>query len=76
MDVDGRNEHVGDIVNASFTTIVGPPRVESDIRDRRPINLALDAGFAFRGSVTYNGSNGGLAVPDGFWEQMTLCQGR
>jgi hypothetical protein len=50
MDVGGWNEHVGNIVNASFTTIVGPPRVESDIRDRRPINLDLNAGLAFRGS--------------------------
>ncbi|TDI15375.1 MAG: hypothetical protein E2P05_07065, partial [Acidobacteria bacterium] len=29
MDVGGWNEHVGDIVNASFTTIVGPPGVAS-----------------------------------------------
>ena len=62
MDVGGHNEHVGNIVNASFTTIVGPPRVESDIRDRSPINLDLDAGFAFRGSVTYEYQQWGIGA--------------
>ena len=66
MDVGGWDEHVGDIVNASFTTIVGPPRVETDIRDRRPINLNLDAGFAFRGSVTYEYPQWGVGAAGWF----------
>ena len=67
MDVGGWNEHVGDIVNASFTTIVGPPGVASDIRDRRPVNLDLDAGFAFRGSVTYEYQQWGVGVAGWFF---------
>ena len=67
MDVGGWNEHVGDIVNASFTTIVGPPGVASDIRDRRPVNLDLDAGFAFRGSVTYEYQQWGVGAAGWFF---------
>ncbi len=75
MDVGGHNEHVGDIVNASFTTVVGPPRVESDVRDRRPINLDLDARFAFRGSVTYEYQQWGVGAAGWFFETDDAVSG-
>ena len=67
MGMGGWNERVGDIVNASFTTIVGPPRVETDIRDRRPINTDLDAVFALRGSVTYKQQQWGVGAAGWFF---------
>ena len=49
--------------------------MESDVRDRRPINLDLDARFAFRGSVTYEYQQWGVGAAGWFFETDDAVSG-
>ena len=69
----GWDEHVGDIVKQTVTTTA---TVVRDLRDREPINLDLDPGFALRGSAAYRQQQWGAGVAAWFFDTDDSVSGR